>query len=407
MDRTRLARTAAPVAVFVAVLGTLVVATHQRHQPRPLRALPLAAAGRTAAERGTVAKDAVAPGVPPYGAFPATDAHIADALLTGLPAEGPVFTLGAATDRVAALAAALGVAGEVRTTAEEWSVGTGERALHVVRNAGLPWYVGPDKVAVGSGGAVTGVAPAGVASVGPGSPAPPPAPDDPVTSGPNSSGPGDAPNADPVPPPIPCPTPLDGKEIACTLPYPATPPPLPPQPSDTEARAAAKPVLDAIGLLADAVVTLEPGYAGKDVVATPVVGGLATFGCETRLTIDAHGTIVWANGLLAKPAFDATYPLLDPRAAVARGGVTYARDLAVGAPIAVSASPAPPREVTKVRLGLMFRPSYDAADEAFLVPAWLLSYADTTFDEPVLALPDQYVATPPPPSGGEVPPSKP
>jgi hypothetical protein len=68
-----------------------------------------------------------------------------------------------------------------------------------------------------------------------------------------------------------------------------------------------------------------------------------------------------------------------------------------------------------VRLGLTFAPSFEKDGQGFLVPTWLLSFADTTFETPFLALPDEYVATPPAPSygtdggtdGGAVPPGVP
>ncbi|HEX8004428.1 MAG TPA: hypothetical protein VF519_17205 [Mycobacteriales bacterium] len=389
MDRSSLARRIAPVAVFGAVLGGIVLVNETggggpaRRAPRPL---PLSAAGS--------ARDSAAESRQPRPAFGYgwAETHIADSLLAGLPTEGPAYELRPVPDRVAALAKALGVEGEVRRGPEGWVVGTDRWALTVMDSSGQPWYLATPKVAVDGGGGSSGsTGSVGVATAEPArdtplaepSPAPPEKP----------SG---APADEPVPPP-PAPAP----EM----------PTMPPQPSDAAARAVLDRVLAVLGL-DEVAVTMTPGYDGKEAVAAPVVGGLPTYGWDVRVTVKADGTLSYANGYLATPALDATYPLLGAREAVARNGIGYARDTgmrggpAVGAPNgaepALAPSPSPVvREATRVRLGLMLMWSWDRTKPSYLTPAWLVT--TDGYEAGYLALPDEYVATPPPPDPGEKP----
>jgi hypothetical protein len=388
MDRTLLARRVAPVAVFAAVLGTVVlVSRHSNGSGGDPRPIPVAAGGTVNTKSGE-ARDASAPMMATFGTV-----TIPDRLLAGLPTEGPTHTLGRdGSDRTAALAKALGVAGAVRNEPDGWSAGTDPRVLHVANVPGLPWYLSTDakeRYAYGVSG--VGVATAVDATATP----------DEVDGKDPESKPGTV-----VAEPCPSPT-ADGAEI-CMPPVPASPPPPPnpaPQPSDAEARAAADPVLAAAGVTG-ATVTTRADFLGKEVVASPVVGGLPTSGYETRLTIDADGAVVMGGGYLAHPSFDDTYPLLDPRAALERGvkpydgrePMTLEAPCEAGKPCPTYAEP-PAREATAVRLGLLLMPSFDEGNDAFLVPAWLLSFEGSDFEEPVLALPDRYLATPPPPTG--------
>jgi hypothetical protein len=115
--------------------------------------------------------------------------------------------------------------------------------------------------------------------------------------------------------------------------------------------------------------------------------------------------VVAGNGFLDTPALDDTYPLLDPKAAltrVATGGIADDGREPMPAPAIATCLPEKPcfdspaeRVATAVRLGLMYAPSYDAK-AVYLVPAWLLSFAGSDYPEPLMALPDRYLATPPP-----------
>jgi hypothetical protein len=400
MERSVLVRRTAPVAVFVAVLGGLIALNARggsgTRTPKHLTPIPVAAGGRAEAAGGAP-RDAASTATAPY--YGTGETVIPDALLAGLPTEVPVVEVMAGdttTARIAALAKALGVSGEVRRDDEGWVVGTAERALRVVDGPGTPWYLGPDKVAVSRGGV-------GIATAEPNVAAEEPKPtggDTPVTNEPAPSCGPDTACSDPQP--ADCPPPPDGAEPACVPPTPLPEPSKPPQPSDAEARAAAQPVFVAVGLTG-ATITLNDGWDGKEVVAAPVVAGLPTVGLETRVTVKDGGDVLYANGMLAATKTKDLYPLLAPRAALDRGGAWggtrmlggIAADLPLVCPTGEPCPTPVPRTVTKLRLGLMFLASYDTNQNAFLAPAWLLTF-EGPWEEPVLALPDAYLATPPP-----------
>ena len=387
MDRTLAARRVAPVAVFAAVLGGIVLVagrdtTRDTARVREPRALPIGpASGRNAEDRA--AGTSAPMSAPGYW----TETRIPDRLLAGLPTEGPAYELTRADEsRVETLARALGISGEPREVDGTWVVGSGERTLSVMPYAGTPWYLGAEKTAVREGSGSSGVDVATPATAKPS-----------VVS--------------------PCPSAPPGAEIACVpvaVPAPMPAPTMPPQPSDAEARAVMDRVLAALGR-ADAAVTLAPGYLGKEVTAAPLVDGLPTVGYETRVTVAADGAIGYASGFLGDAALDARYPLLDPKAALTRGGIGYARDLpaiataqpALGHPDIATPYPAAPlstpspsvREPKAIRLGLTFVPSFEDGGQAFLVPAWLLSFEGSSWEEPYVALPDRFLRTPPAPGG--------
>ena len=444
MERTTLARRVAPVAVFAAVLGGIVLVDRGGSGGKP-RPLPIGAASARNGGRG--AEDAALGTSRPASApYYWTETRIPDALLQGLPDEGPAYTLKGGSSRIEALAKALGLSGEVRRVEGGWTVGSGEKVLSVMEYAGLPWYLGAEKPEVregggssGSGGSVV------VATAEPPKPADAPA-ETPVPQATSATTACTEPNPDggftaceePAgePKPDPCPPPPPGAEPYCAVaPSPVPAPTMPPQPTDAQARAVIDRIVAALGL-DDVTVTMTPGYMGKEATAAPVVGGLPTVGWEARATVAADGGVVYASGFLSDATRTATYPLLDPREAVKRGGVGYARDLpaiatagpeavppaepatdsplvATGAPgVAPSPgsttpaepSPAPEpspvvREARSVRLGLMFVPSFENDGEAFLVPAWLLTFEGSDYEEPYVALPDEYLQKPPAPSG--------
>lgn len=406
MERTAAARRFGPVAVFALVLAVLVAIAARPGgggSDRDLTPIPLGARGALANEG---APHDAAGGSSTRAMYYGGEIVVPDRLLDGVPTEGPVHDVTAGDTsggRITALAKALGVSGEVRTDAEGWVVGDGDTVLRVLRQPGSPWYLGPDKFGVRpvDGGVV-------VAEPATPQPAPAPKPDeDPDGDTPVSSDPcaPDSPtcSSGTAPKALPCPTPTDGTEPACVPPAPPPEPTKPPQPTDAEARAVAQRVFDAAGL-GGAGITVNDAWDGKEVVAAPVVGGLPTVGFETRVTVELGGDILWASGFLGGTDAKGDYPLLAPREAVARGGAWGGvRDLALGAPCPPE-EPCPtpePREATALRLGLMYMTSYDAAQGAFLAPAWLLTFEGNTWEEPVLALPDRYIATPSPAPGDE------
>ncbi len=423
MERTALARRVGPVAVFAAVLAALLVLTAVRDggggDPRAPRPLKLSAGGRAAGAEtraGGAPQDASAPAM--YGG----EVVIPDRLLAGQPTQGPAYDVvrgDVSAARLTALAKALGVTGEVRSDAEGWVVGDGDRVLRVYRQPGTHWYVGPDKGAgrpVDGGPAVsdpaapqTAAAEPGTAAPATAAPATPPTvpPDEPKpTAGPDDPVSSDTdPGCKPVPEggtvcaePVPCPVPPPGAEPApCDAPRPLPEPTKPPQPSDDEARAAAQRVFDAAGL-SGAAISLNDAWIGKEVVAAPVVGGLPTVGFETRVTVVADGSVEYASGFLGGTEAAGDYPLLAPRDAVKRGGA-YGPVRALGDYACPESEPCPtpePREATGLRLGLQFMTSYDGTEAAYLAPAWLLRFAGSAWEEPVLALPDEFIDSPDP-----------
>ena len=399
MERSALVRRVAPIAVFAAVLGGLAALSVRNDDgparngsQRSLDRLPLAARNAGGAEGAP--QDARTGASTADMRYWAGRIVIPDALLQGLPAEGPVHTVSrddVPVDRIAALARALGLVGVVKTDNEGWYVEGDEQTLRVYKQAGTPWHLSSEKRVVVAEPAE------------PVSPEPRPAPeDDPDATGgdtPVSSEPCDEKcQVDPAPPPD-CPQPADGTEPACVRPEPSRPP----QPSDAEAKAAAQRVFDAAGLTGYTV-TVNDAWSGKEVVASPVVGGLPTVGFDTRVTVLLGGTVSYAYGHLGAATLKGDYPLLAPRDAVDREG-PYGAPRAMD-DVACEAEPCPtpePREAKKLRLGLLFMPSYDPAEGAFLAPAWLLTFGEGPWEQPVLALPDRYLATPPPASDQPAP----
>lgn len=184
--------------------------------------------------------------------------------------------------------------------------------------------------------------------------------------------------------------------------------------SETAAKAAAAPVLKAIGQ-DDAKVSATQVMNGsvRVVNAEPVVGGLPTYGWSTGLHIGPDGRPVAGSGMLKEPAKGATYPVIgaekalaelneaskgtgpigiggcatDPPAGVPEAGKpgTAVPDVGrpdlgepatgagtPGAPCETIVDMAPPEQVpvTGAVFGLA---AQDVAGERLLVPAWLFT----------------------------------
>ncbi|MFF5501827.1 hypothetical protein [Streptomyces roseolus] len=214
---------------------------------------------------------------------------------------------------------------------------------------------------------------------------------------------------------------LKGK--ACPPPGGAKPPAGGSPVSEAAARAAAAPVLKALGQ-DDAKVSAAQVMNGsvRVVNADPVVGGLPTYGWSTGLHIGPDGRPVAGSGTLKEPVEGATYPVVSAERALARlneaskgtgpigiGGC--ATDPPAGEPQAPSepgkdvpcqtvADPAEPRRVpvTGAVLGLA---ATDTADGRLLVPTWLFT-ADPADAAPYTvtstAVAAEFLATPPAPS---------
>ncbi|MCX2179411.1 hypothetical protein KV205_02535 [Streptomyces sp. SKN60] len=188
---------------------------------------------------------------------------------------------------------------------------------------------------------------------------------------------------------------LKGK--ACPPPGEAKPPTGGGSPvSEAAARAAAAPVLKAIGQ-DDAKVDASQVMNGSERVvnADPVVGGLPTYGWSTGLHIGPDGSVVAGSGRLKEPAKGDTYPVVGAEKALAElneaskgtgpvgiGGCATdppastdgqpggKPGIAPDAPCQTTVDTAPPNvvEVTGARFGLA---AQYVDGEQVLVPAWL------------------------------------
>jgi hypothetical protein len=177
-----------------------------------------------------------------------------------------------------------------------------------------------------------------------------------------------------------------------------SPPETLPGPSESEARAAAAPVLAALGL-SDARVTVWTSDPVATVQASPVVDGMDTVGWVTSLQIDADGAVTWADGYINSVTRGDSYPVVSaadafaqlkdqPRpmmelCAVRKDGEPGCADL-------------PPTTVTGAMLGLML--DYDGT-RPLLVPAWLFEVKGQPEPIAQIAISPSYLAPVPVPSG--------
>ncbi|MDT0310477.1 hypothetical protein RM780_26530 [Streptomyces sp. DSM 44917] len=150
-------------------------------------------------------------------------------------------------------------------------------------------------------------------------------------------------------------------------------------PSEEEARAAAGPVLEALGLEGDRaeVTVVATGGAERVVRATPVVDGLPAHGLETELYVGPGGRVTGAWGALARPdegedaevTLTAEEALAEYNAWAAAGPRPEPAIACVPEEVADCPLPAPllPLEVT-AGFGLEL---HHADGEAVLVPSWL------------------------------------
>jgi hypothetical protein len=186
----------------------------------------------------------------------------------------------------------------------------------------------------------------------------------------------------------------EGVKCACAQPSPVALGP------ESEARAKAVSVLKASGH-DDVDLHVERGYDAWYVSGDISVGGLRTIGFGVHVGVDAKGEVRDANGWLGSAEGADTYPLLDPEAAAKRnpwgGGVRPM--MACDAMTPECQAQDVVRDVTAVELGLLFAPVLSSDQEnAYLVPAWLLTMKDqpAQYPEPVIALPDEYIQQPQP-----------
>ncbi|MFF7180662.1 hypothetical protein [Streptomyces sp. NPDC008121] len=212
----------------------------------------------------------------------------------------------------------------------------------------------------------------------------------------------------------------------------ACPPPGEPKPprggvpvSEAAAKAAAAPVLKAIGQ-GDAKLDATQVMNGtvRVVNADPVVGGLPTYGWSTGLHIGPDGTPVAGSGQLKAPAPDGTYPVLGaPKALEELNKASGEKPIGIGGcatdPPATTDRPeascepqAAPRElaVTGAAFGLA---SQFVDGRRALVPSWLFRVEPAAGEKPYTVVqtavapehlaPPAKPSTPPAPDEGTAP----
>ena len=222
--------------------------------------------------------------------------------LRELARSAPAYRLAAgptSRSRVARLAEALGLAGEVEEVeGGGWEVADGDRSLLVQPVAGLPWSFGDKSGTVSSGCAVAeGPAAAGDASPAAGATAPETkvAPVPPVVEP-------VPPVVDPVPPDR---APAD-RVPECT-------PPEPPAdlPSRPDALRLARELFERAGVDLDGArgEVSDDYWQGRVVTLRPVLGGVQVIGMEHTATIGSGGAVAFATGWLGSPEELGDYPL--------------------------------------------------------------------------------------------------
>lgn len=178
-------------------------------------------------------------------------------------------------------------------------------------------------------------------------------------------------------------------------------PPPPTLPTDPDALAAARSVLDVLGLT-DARTRVDRTGPLVAVVADPVIDGLVTDGYATTLLLDAHGAVKGAGGWLAHPATGATYPLVTASDALKTVVVP-----AIARLCGTKACPQQPLEVTGAELALTLR--YQANPSTpILLPAWRYTVRDRPTPLILVAVQPKYLGAPtgrPNVPGGAPPPN--
>jgi hypothetical protein len=379
---------AAVVTVGLVAGGVLVAGGRAERSPAVLPALDLEAAGQPAAGAGDAraAEPAPAGGAAARAApndvdpVPRPWPRVTYRLrgpLPSLPDRAQAWKLGNRVDpeRVATLAAALGLTGRPKQDQTAWTVRDGRRVLVVHRMAGVPWAYGTDLL----GGCGTRAG-----------------------GGPYRPLPGircldaDAPVNSPPRRPAGLPSAAEAERIARDL--------------------AARAGLDLNGARARVV----DSWAARTVTIAPAVAGTPTAGLSWTVTVGAGGAVQYASGWLATPEPADTYPLIGVRAAFEQlqksrplGPMARAADAGVpsvvrrpcrpvaagGVPCSVRPLPARVATVTGVRLGLQLAPAVPRggrpAEVAYLLPAYLFDLEGGWTDvRAVIAVPGRYLTRP-------------
>jgi hypothetical protein len=297
--------------------------------------------------------------------------------LPELDGKGHAYSIGGGPTQsdVRALAAALGVAGDVvQETDGSYVVGTDDRRLYVQRQGGAAWYLSSSK------GAVDAISASGICSA------------DGVCS------------AEPIPPPQ--------RPVGL--------------PTEQEAKAKALEVLRSTGMDVDhANVSVDDLTTAWQVRVDPIVDGLATEGFGATVTVTEDG-IDYGNGYLGTAKQADEYPLIGTRAAIevlnTTGGMNYLQGGGDPKPaIAIDQAPAtmvcvttpceePPITSLPVRVVtitgatpvLLLAPSYDATT-AYLVPAYRFATDEDGGSVVSFAIDASWFASPAPYLGSDAP----
>jgi hypothetical protein len=376
----------AAVVTVALVAGGVLVARGAGREPAVLPALDLGATATDQARSSGAAQPGIEPAPAPGGAAPTEpgdarpwprETYRLAGSLPDLPDRARAWKLGSTVDagRVAALAAALGLNGQPKETANGWTVRDGRRALVVYRLAGVPWSFGTNLL-----GCI------------------------PRAGGPYQPGAGvqclapDAPVASPVAPARP----LRPRDL----------------PSRAEAERVARDLTARAGVdLNGAAVRVTDGFASRTVAIAPAVGGQPTSGLAWTVGVGANGTVQHASGWLATPEAADGYPLIGVQEGFERlkkagpiGPRTPAEAPAIervpcpaNSKVPCTAEPVAARvaTVTGVRLGLLRAPARAPAagagrpDVAYLLPAYLFDLEGGWSPvRAVVAVPDRYLTRP-------------
>lgn len=282
-------RTAVWALVVLFVLGVTAIGVVSRaDRDDGLPRLPIGAAGATAAMERSGAADAM---LAPWGGIE----YRLGGDLPDLPRSATAHRIEAASrDDVVRLAAALGLSGAVRETAEEFVVVDGRKELHVQRLYGSPWWfndmAAQDQATVSANGA-DGSSSSGVACGCP------------------EGAECDCPAPDVVPCEMPpCP---DGSSCAQVCPEPS--PRMPERPADLpsqdEAREIAREVLTELGVDAGEL-RVDDGFTSWYVNAPTAVDGMTVEGLMTSVAVGPKGVVMSANGLAGRIVAVGDYPLV-------------------------------------------------------------------------------------------------
>lgn len=161
------------------------------------------------------------------------------------------------------------------------------------------------------------------------------------------------------------------------------------------ARAAARPVLEAVGIdPADAIVRADQPQGV--VVADPTVADLPTYGLATSLTVFG-AQVAAAGGWLGGSQAGATYPVISATAAWKQLTRTPTARPLIGCPELLPAGRDPlicggPITVTGARFGLSL---HEENGRRLLVPSWLFDVRDSDSPLSVIAIDPRYLAAAP------------